>query len=292
MYVKHHALQHLEVFDGEVLDQVGERFDREAYARFKYGYLPPAVEYGRGLARLIEDELFELAGTDPIRVVSAPYKHLPTASHGIAQALVSELSRMSVVDREIDAPTLVPFRKSKMGDDSYAKSSEADRLRTLATLGFWVDSSLIQGSHVLIVDDIRITGSAEKATAQFLEGLAPKGVWYLHAARLPEELGRTNPGLENELNQSVPHGAHEVLRDIATGQFALNTRVLRHVLEYESNAEFTMFLQRATTQILREMLDAALGNGVSYYQKYRSRLELLTNQINTREGIHFYAAAR
>jgi hypothetical protein len=291
MYVHHYALQHLDVVDGEVRDQTGERFDREAYARFKYGYLPPAVEYGRGLARLIGDELFELAGADPIRIVSAPYKFLPTASHGIAQALVGELSRMAVIDRGIEAPTLVPIFKMMMSNDSYAKASEAERLRELAAQGFRVDVSLIRSAHVLIVDDIRITGSAEKATAQFLESLAPKGVWNIHAARLSEELGRANPGLENELNQSVPHGVYEVLRDIATGQFALNTRVLRHVLEYDSEADFSVFLRCAPTQILREMLDAALGSGVGYYQRYASRLQLLAKQLTNQEGIR-YAAAR
>lgn len=292
MYVRRFALHDLDVSDGQLLDQSGRRFDRESYARFKYGHVPPAVTYGRGLARLIGDELFELAGTDPIRVVSAPYKHLPTASHGIARALVGALSREAVIRRGRDAPMLVPFFKSRLSDDGYARASHADRQRELARQGFRVDEMLIRGAHVLIVDDLRITGSAEQATGRFLEALAPEGTWYLHAARLAAGLGRSDPGLESEINQSVPHGAHDLLRDMSAGEFALNTRVLRHMLEYESDAEFSLILQRAPSRILHEMLDAALGSGIEYYRRHRERLTLLRDQIDRREGVPHHATSR
>ena len=273
MYTRHFALQHLHVFDGEVITDNGELFDREAYARFKYGYLPPAETYGRGLAEAIGHELLGLAGDAPIRIVSAPYKHLPTASHAVAEVLVRELSDMAI-DRGFEPPVLVPFHKSRMGSSNYAKSSEADRQRSLATLGLRIDPSLIEGAHVLIVDDIRITGSAERATADFLEKLGPRGVWYLHAARLSDEVGKAFPGLENELNQSVSHNYDDVLREIATGQFQLNTRVLRHILEFERDA-YEAFLQGVSVQFLREMHGAALGSGLDYYRKHQTNIDRL-----------------
>ena len=288
MYIRHHALQDLSVSNGQVLTDGGVPFDRVAYSRFKYGYALPAVGYGRGLAELIGPDLFDLAGSEPVRVVSAPYKHLPTASQVIAEALVGELARMSVLTHQIEPPKLVPFYKSRVGSGSYAKSSEADRLRSLATLGLRIDASQIEGAHVLIVDDIRITGSAERATAGFMETLNPRGVWYLHAARLPEQVGKLHPGLEDELNQTVGHTARDILRDIATGDFRLNTRVLRHILEY-SESEFNLFTSSAPDTILRQMLYAALGNGVSYVRTHAAHVGLLSEEIDRREGKLAYA---
>lgn len=292
MYVHHLALHELDLVDGVLVDARGERFDREAYARFKYGYLQPAVEYGRGLAELVGDDLFAAAGTDAIRIASAPYKRVPTASHAIARALASALGRVAVVDRGIEPPTLVPFFKSTPSDDSYARGGAADRSRELARQRFAIDAALIRDAHVLVVDDLRVTGAAERVTGRYLESLGPRGVWYLHAARLSAGLGAAHPAFESELNNSVGHGAHELLRDIATGHFALNTRVLRHVLEYESDAEFTMFTERAPSGLLADMLDAAIGNGVGYYARHAERLRMLAAEVDAREGVRDHADSR
>ncbi len=288
MYTERRASQDLSIVDGELTAHDGEPFDAVAYARFKYGYLPPAVHYGKRLARDIEQSLFDLTRDEPIRIVSAPYKHLPTASHAIAQVLTRELSRTAMTFG-YEPPILVPFHKAKMGDDSYAKSSEADRLLVLAALGLRIDESLIRDAHVLIVDDIRITGSAEKTTADYLEPLNPRGVWYLHAARLPQDLGKSNPAIEEMLNQSSPHGVMDILKDVETGLFQLNTRVLRHLLERES-ADFRIFLDYAPAWILQEMHDAALGNGTAYFNKYYTHLEQLATELETREGNNTHVA--
>ncbi|MFZ1301981.1 MAG: phosphoribosyltransferase family protein [Candidatus Microsaccharimonas sp.] len=290
MYVRRRAGHELSIVDGVVINHSdgGSPFDREAYARFKYGYLPPATEYARWLAWEMEDDLFQLAGAEPIRIISAPYKYLPTASHAIAKALARELSA-TAIGHGYEPPVLVPFFKDKMGDDSYANGSEADRLRQLAALGLRIDESQIRDAHVLVVDDIRITGTAEKTTADYLETLNPRGVWYLHAAVLPEDQGKSNPAIESALNQSVPHGWMDVLDDVNSGQFSLNTRVLRHILEYSDDG-FTLFVQHAPDNLLREIHDASMGNGLAYYNKYRTHLKQIATALLNRERNSRYVA--
>jgi hypothetical protein len=262
----------LAVVDGEVLCQDGRLFDRVAYSHFKYGWTPPAIGYGLGLASLVGDRLFQLAGKEPIAVVSAPYKHLPTASHVVAQSLLQKLSyRAITVGRE--PPLLLPFHKARAGSSSYAKSSAADRLKSLATLGLRIDESHVPGSHVLVVDDIRVTGSAQRATAAYLEPLQPASIWYLHAARLPEDVGRANPGLEDALNQTVEHTFEVILEQQGRGEFRLNTRVLRLILEVQNADKFRSFVEAAPLTLLEEIHQAGVGNGVAYYERYHGNLE-------------------
>ena len=268
------SLKQLVVVDGEVMCSDGSSFDRVAYSRFKYGFLPPAIEYGKQLAALVADELFDVAGDRPIIVVSAPYKYLPTASEAIARAMLQELSLLAVLDGR-EPPVLLPFGKTQVGDSSYARSSEADRLAKLATLGLHIDERRIPGSHVLVVDDIRITGTAQKATATYLEQLDPASIWYLHAARLPEDVGKEFPHLESELNETVPHSLRGFFQEMLAGEFQLNTRVLRYILETEDTEEFRLFLGAMPIANLVEIHQAAVGTGVEYYRKHRHNLDIV-----------------
>ena len=275
------TLQDLTVIDNEVFCQDGSPFDRVAYSRFKYGYLPPAVAYGRGLAALIADELWEVSAGQPTCIISAPYKYVPTASHYIALSLREQLARLAVA-KGLEPPVLVPFHKAKVGDSSYARSSEADRLKTVAALGLHLDESRVPGAHWLVVDDIRITGSAELATARYLEPLGPESVWYLHAARLPEDIGKVHPGLEDELNQTVSHNLEDILKDVHEGAFQLNTRVLRRILETQSAEQFRWFARCLPTSLLEQIHDAGVGSGLDYYRKYELNLKAVQIELNDR----------
>lgn len=272
------ALMDLVVVDGTVLCQNGQPFDRVAYSHFKYGLISPATEYGNGLAKLIGDQLFGLAGGERIVIVSAPYKFLPTASHAIALALLRALSRQALL-AGYEPPLLLPFHKARTGSSAYAKSTEAERLRSLATLGLHLDESRIPGSHVLVVDDIRITGSAQRATAAYLESLYPASVWYLHAARLPMDVGKAYPHLEDELNQTVPHTLEVILDQAVAGQFQLNTRVLRHILETDDPESFGRFVAVAPLDLLEKIYHAGMGSGITYYERHRSALEAVYDSI-------------
>jgi hypothetical protein len=282
------TLSTLTVVDGQVLCQDGSPFDRVAYSHFKYGFLPPAIEYGRRLASLIADQLFEVAGTEPITIVSAPYKYLPTASHAVAQAITAELAYRAVMNG-LEPPVLVPFFKSRPGSSNYAKSSEEYRQRSLATLGLRIDESRVRGAHVVVVDDIRITGSAEKATAQFLESLTPASIWYLHAARLDEATGKAHPGLEDELNQTVAHTPEVILQQVADGEFQLNTRILRLILETENRASFDWFVSAAPHTLLESIHQAAVGNGPAYYQKYSNTLQSVHTALRMHDPLSVFS---
>lgn len=270
----HDTLMDLTVVDGQILRHDGRPFDRVAYSHFKYGFIPPAIEYGKELAHLVADRLFALAGTESITIVSAPYKFLRTASEQIAIALRDELTA-EAQRRGITPPTLVPLYKAAVGDSSYAKSSMSDRLSMLSTLGLSTDEAQITGHHVLVVDDIRITGTAEQATAAYLEPLNPASIWYLHAARLDEGIGVAYPHLEDEMNQSAAHSLEVILEQVAAGQFALNTRVLRLILETKDGSEFRSFIDAAPISLLEEIHQSALGNGYMYYERYSTTLEVV-----------------
>ena len=239
----HDALSKLVRVDdnGVVYDQFGRPWDREGFAHFKFGWLPYARRIARQMADEIALHLWKLAQGRRILIVSAPYKFLPTASHAIADYLRQELA-IRAIKEGIEPPVLVPFHKDKAGDSSYAKGDLALREATLASLGLHIDESLIPGSVILVVDDIKVFGTAEKATANYLEPLRPFAIWYLHGAQVSDALAHSIEGFENQLNDSVAHTPDVILEQVKMGEFRLNTRVLRHLLELPY-LEFNLFVR-------------------------------------------------
>jgi hypothetical protein len=277
----HRALMQLCMSQDEVYCQDGSLFDRVAYSRFKYGHTPPARQYGIDLARLIESDLLEKRGDRPTIIISAPYKFVPTASHGIALAMRHALAAR-FVESGIEPPVVVPFHKTRTGTDTYAMSSLEERLRMLATLGLNIDERLVREANVLVVDDIRITGTAQATTAAFIESLAPYSVWYLHAARLSERASAEHPGIEDELNQSVPKSISTVLRDIQAGEFMLNARVLGFIMKAADQAAFKKLLSEAPDEALEQLHEATLCSGLQYVARFPHSLQQLNDELQGR----------
>jgi hypothetical protein len=278
----HTALTELTLIDGQVCHGNGQRFDRESYSRFKHGWLPPAAEYARDLVGVIAAKLWCLGEGHPIRIVSAPYKFLPTASHAIAEYTRDYLGELAV-EQGIEPPVLVPLHKANTGNSSYARSSAADRKAELQSLGLRIDESLVTDSVMLVVDDIRITGAAERATAAYLEPLSPYVIWYLHAAHLSEYVALKHPGLEDELNQSLPHNLERFLQESAHDEFQLNTRVLRLILESDAD-KLRDFIVKAPTWLVSKIYQSAVGSGVTYYNRHQDSLRIVRYEQNWRHS--------
>ncbi len=266
----------VEGFDGDAFTAR----DRIAFSRFKYGWLPPATTYGNRLADLTVDQLARVSRGRRVYIVSAPYKYLPTASHAIAQQLCRNLS-LRAHRAGFEPPVLLPFHKDKAGDSSYAKGGMDVRLATLSGLSLHIDESLVRDNVIVVVDDIRMTGSAECKTAEYLESLGPYAMFYLHAFRMVEAKARAYPHLEDELNQTVEHPLNRFHQEWLAGEFQLNTRALRHILDADDD-EFWDFILKVPEVFLDEIIYAAIGTGRAYSQHYSVQLQLLIRERERR----------
>lgn len=262
----------------------GTYVDLEAFSLFKYGFVPPAKVYAGILAEKLAPMLWEVYGGRKVYIVSAPYKHLPTASHAIVQFLWLELS-IGAFNLGIEPPAILPFTKAEAGDNSYATGSLADREKITQAMRLHVDEELVRGSNLLVVDDIQVTGAAKRRSAQYLEPLNPHSIWYLHAFSLSESSAMANPAIEDELNNTARHGAKAILRQYDQGEFRLNTRVLRHILEMKPT-DFMDFIEAARVELLQDMYAAAIGTGKDYCRKHQDSLCKLHAELRAR-GVTF-----
>lgn len=275
MKTSHYALYQLQPnAHGVIVDQHGVPFDRDAYSRFKYGWLPPAEWYARGLTKALSYLRHESQITE-VRVVSAPYKALPTASHAIAEYLVEGLVACGRPDTK-----LLPMHKAKMGSSTYAMSSPEVRAARTKAMELSIDEEEVTDNIIIVVDDIRITGAAERKTAEFIEALNPAEVLYVHAAIMDPEFAASHPGIENELNQSHAHSLGKMVGMMWAGSFQLNTRVMRWMLENAALPDFLAVMPRNVVQLMH---DSAQLSGSDYQKLHARNLAFVAKALDKEE---------
>jgi hypothetical protein len=155
--------------------ETGQPFNGEQYSRLKYGSLKAARSMGRALGtKIVEDEPdFALGPTPPEAAVV--YKSVPPACMALSQYCIDVMNE-SRIELGLEPAKTVHIHKSSLIGFEYAASSPEDRARVLASIEYDNDGHVFAGKPVLVVDDIRITGSAERRTRDARKPLAT-GFW-------------------------------------------------------------------------------------------------------------------
>ncbi|MGD8374290.1 MAG: phosphoribosyltransferase family protein [Candidatus Woesebacteria bacterium] len=272
-----------------LVDQNDQPFDCREYSWFKYGYDPAARHYGELLAKMIigdDDHYRELIDGSPVIIASAPYVHLATASDGIAHYLWRDLTRHIVGALGLNAPRHIVFDKDACGSPQYAKALTAkDRDDRNAKHVYHIDEALVRGAHVIMVDDIRVTGSAERAYQRYFRSVGPRSLWLAYAAVIEQSVldcpGGPQANIENLMNQTDPVDLSRIVMLINSRCFRLNSRVLRYILERPAK-ELLDFLPALPVDYPEVLADATIGRGPDYLARYRKSYDLITGYARER----------
>lgn len=203
-------------------------FDYLLYSRFKYGQKSAADTFAREIARTIEPHLWPaLDYKEPIVVTGTPYKRIPNAAQALAINTFRRLSRtdgLNVSYASIYQPRLA------VGD--YSKLSQADRDRRNQQKTRAFDSSDFEGRHVLLIDDVRITGSIERSTVAMLANVPTLSITCVNLVRLNPATALERPQLEHDLNHSFVKGLRSLWTVMNSPDgYAFTTRALKFFLE-------------------------------------------------------------
>jgi len=117
-----------------------------------------------------EADLFARIRSDEVLVASFPYKYVPTAAALVVDYAVTRLNH--VLSRE-DKPTVGHLHAFKYpwwpsGEHYFAQMGEEARRRILDNVELGVDKDRLRGAHLIIVDDIRVTGATQDKFLQLL----------------------------------------------------------------------------------------------------------------------------
>ncbi len=246
-----------------------DRFESVAYSLMKHGDGASIHLLGSRLGhRLLADHgpvlMAEAAPVFPVAYLAVP----PACWYLAAEAL-------AVVNDARSAMGLLPgrlvhVRKDAVTTTDYAASTAVQREVELAGIGFEVGQPLT-GSVAVVVDDVRVTGSAEQTIVAALGAADPAEMLTAYVAVCDETLA-LSPHVEQVLNQVAVTSPLDLLPAIEADAFCLTIRFLKFAL---GSPDLAQFVQRCPQPVLLAMYDGVVATGSGFADAYAPGVTLL-----------------
>lgn len=270
--------------DGTLIDSdtTETPFSAEAYSRMKFGDADATQQLAQELTAVLVDQVPELVDGQEGPLFAVAFKAVPPACFYLSRNCLAGINEVRV-NNELEPGRVVHVYKDRVTATNYASSSHADRQAELANIGFSFEGRDISSSPVVVLDDVRITGSAERCMADLIErGDAPQLV-VGYVALLDPEAAILRPSIENEMNTVVVKDIHDVAEIISTGRFELNIRTLKLILGSEPSDLYAVLdeLDPHTTELIYE---GAIATGPEFIAQYKAGMNILSRYIQTQRS--------
>ena len=251
-----------------------EVFNPVEYSRFKYGFYPQAEHYGS----LIADALIHfftkgmgISRSEPIVLVGTPYKSVPNA----AKLLVGSAARIL---RQHGYPVSVGrIYQPTLASGDYGTLSEHERaVRNDHKVRFF-ERREFTGKHVVLVDDIQITGSIIQSVTSLLNELDLRSLTVITLVRTHYALSQVrNTRVEDMLNHTSIKTLNDLVPLMASREsFVLIARTVKRILE-AGEPELRAFLAQLDMARIMELYHAAEDEGYADIESYERSFRVLT----------------
>lgn len=251
-------------------------FNPAEYSRFKFGDGHIAESYGQDLANgFLAQHANELMSGRQVVILPSPYFAIPTASYAMAAAFKNTINRFLAINR-LPVAEEAKIHRYKTYSLDYGELDADSRLNLILNDKYHLDSQFLKGKLLIFIDDIKITGSHELVIRNLLKQfvLQDEIAWFLYFAQLNGE--HIHPRIENDLNYHYVKSVHHLGSIINSGNFKVNTRIVKYILNAECTA-FEHFITQQTALFREQLADLAISNGYHEMEEYKNNfLHLIT----------------
>jgi hypothetical protein len=257
----------------------GRAFDGETYSRMKFGDARALRTLGTELGEALTSAAPHLIADDAPPVLPVAYLAVPPACYYLAAAV------LRVMNARRAAAGLHPGRITRIHKDSvtrtdYATASAEDRAAELSRIGFTLTEDLTD-CHVVVVDDVRVTGLAEAAVLEALAGCRPRTLILGYVATVEDPALRADPSVESAMNHHTITTVTEMIPAIEAGNFHLTIRFLKQLLAADAG-DRRRILDACPTALLEDMLTGARASGAAFVQGYADGIGALERTLRER----------
>ncbi|WP_158826745.1 phosphoribosyltransferase family protein [Mucilaginibacter lacusdianchii] len=255
-------------------------FSAADYSRFKFGDDKVSAQFGKALADgFIQDVLETKAIQQQLVVISSPYSFIPTATFAMKNYFVFQLNRW-LAGNGLPVVQEAKVHRTITYKEDYGALDAEQRMSLISNDSFHIDANFLEGKVLLFLDDIKITGSHERMISKMIaEYKLQNEVHMLYFAELVNS--SIHPNIENDLNYHEVKTIFDLDKIINSGQFAINTRLVKYILNY-AHQDFCIFIEYQSKAFINQLYDMALGNSYHTMDNYSLNLNYIKNYLFTK----------
>lgn len=271
------AVYNLEYADnGEIQDAHGQIFDAASYSRMKYGSRRDTERYAHELVETFTDDASYIFESEEAPTFLVAFKAVQPACGYLTRYCLDRINRQRV-EGGLEPAEMLHVYKNSVTNTDYSTASAEERAAELASIDFSLAGYRLDDRDVVILDDIRISGGAEKRILDTLaaEQQTPASVLLGYIAVFDTAQAATSPHVESHINTTAMSGANDLIPLIQSDAgFDLNIRTLKMILAL-SEQDLDNVLHAMTQEQLEVALRGALDTGPDFIQKYKSGYQQL-----------------
>lgn len=258
------CLDHIHVDNDIILTEKGTAFDAVSYSKFKYGNGAISKNYGEQLARVFIQQYSSILDQDNSFVVSsASYRHIPKGATSITHFFLRYLndyleSKNKKCAESVKVSSTEPF----VGD--YASFSAEKRAQLMKKERLTLANGDVKGKKLILIDDIRITGSAEKGLINFFQEQGVTDIFLVYVAIADPVYATSNPQIESVINHVWMDNLEKLKVIMNSKDFMLNARVCKYILSYPKLDELDIFLKELDPEVLKYFYENVMKDKEKY----------------------------
>jgi hypothetical protein len=258
----------------------GTTVDRIRYSRYKYGQTDAVDAFAADLARLAVAHCREF--TDAETTVTAPASRVvPIGADLLADGVLRHLNHARTASRREPAVRAKLHRFDVPAGD-YGSVDRTARRALLAAERISSIPELFTNRHVVVVDDLWVTGTSAEVTAAAVQRWQPASVTYLVIATVQPHLADLYPEVEHELNHAAVDSLDALAELTRDGSVVVNQRVCKFVLSHPP-ADVAVWLTGVQPRFVWQLYSAVLAEGFSLAPEYRESVAVLTARVAAAE---------
>jgi hypothetical protein len=255
------------------------------YPAMKLGVRESVQFYARLLLPLAERIIASRPESSAWTITAPPLYVIPAGANLVAWEVFRTIQKriapqipLRSTDLRYSLPNPQNNPDALRGGD-YSSSNIGGRIKNRQRLheGKWApkpDPADFRNRHVLVINDINVTGTQQHFIQRTLDAVHPAGVHWLYVFQVDPVLGRSNPEIEHALNFLNLESFEDLAEVVAQADIDYTSRCVTRLFAAPIE-KLGPFLRSLDDTRRKRLRDLVTGEGAYTGEAYEARLSLL-----------------
>ena len=252
-------------------------FDPAEYSAMKFGNDMAAQHMGEKLA----DSFFERIQHTAVPhqqcvLLASPYNVVQNAASIMAHHFMHKMN-VHLCTNDMPPLQVSHIHRTQTYTADYGKMSHEERVRMIGNDQFSVDKDFTRGKTLIIVDDVRITGTHEhRLEDEFRDHFVENNRWYLYYANCENV---NDPSIEATLNFSSIQTIFDLARAVKTDKWHVLIRPIKMILS-SSEQDLLMALPMFSAEYLKRVVSCSYAERYHLNDKFKRSLSVINYYLS------------